>query len=241
MRCDPSILCRFENVRLVCRLVVLVGIALAIERAEAEPGETGGSDARRASNDEFAGDALGPAWEWRGKPQAEWFSLAERPGWLRLNRVALHEGGSLWNAQNLLLRKFPRAAFTATMKMDVSGLGKPQRAGLVVFGVEYAALGVYRDGAGHRQLELGVCHGADRDKPEWLVRQIDFESDLLWLRVEVSGSGDCHFSYSSDGSRFTALGESFHAPVDPKVGLFCTAAAESGAAGHADFEFFRVE
>jgi hypothetical protein len=37
------------------------------------------------------------------------------------------------------------------------------------------------------------------------------------------------------------IGEVFRAPADAKVGLPCRAAAESGAAGHADFDFFRVE
>ena len=65
------------------------------------------------------------------------------------------------------------------------------------------------------------------------------------LRVEVTEPGVCRFSFSADGASFTPIGESFQAQpgkwMGAKVGLFCMAATESGAAGHADFEFFRVE
>jgi beta-xylosidase len=102
------------------------------------------------SGDEFDGESLSLAWQWPANPRDDWYSLTARPGWLRLNRVALPEGGSLRQAPNLLLQKFPAPAFTATTKMDFSKLGKPQRAGLIVFGRDYAALSVYRDSAGRR-------------------------------------------------------------------------------------------
>jgi hypothetical protein len=166
-------------------------------------------------------------------------------GWLRLNRVTLPEGGSLWQAPNLLLQKLPAPAFTATTKMDFSKLGKPQRAGLVVFGLDYSALSVYRDGSGKTQLELGVCTGADRDRPEDLVKQLGIDGDVVWLRVEVMEPGECRFAFSADGETFTRIGESYQAQpgkwMGAKIGLFCTAAVESAASGHADFEFFRVE
>ena len=217
---------------------VLEYVAPKVGRAAAESGLP-------QVGDEFDERSLSLAWQWPANPRDDWYSLAARSGWLRLNRVTLSEGDSLWDAPNLLLQKFPVPAFTATAKMDFSGLGKPQRAGLIVFGLDYAALSVYRDGGGKTQLELGICKGADRDKPEKLIKQLPIEGEVVWLHVEVGEPGVCHFSFSTDGASFTPIGESFLAQpgkwMGAKVGLFCTAAAESGAAGHADFEFFRVE
>lgn len=106
-------------------------------------------------------------------------------------------------------------------------------------------LSVYRDGGGKTQLELGACKGADREKPEKLIKQLPIEGEVVWLRVEVAEPGVCRFSFSTDGETFTSIGEGFQARPGKwkgaKFGLFCVAAAESRAAGHADFEFFRVE
>jgi hypothetical protein len=90
--------------------------------------------------------------------------------------------------------------------MDFSDLGKPQRAGLIVFGLDYAALSVYRDGGGKTQLELSVCRGADRERPEKLVTQLAIDGEVVWLRVAVAEPGMCHFSFSTDGETFTPIG-----------------------------------
>jgi beta-xylosidase len=197
------------------------------------------------TGDEFDERSLSLAWQWTANPREDWWSLSQRPGWLRLGRVTQPEGDSLWDAANLVLQKFPAPAFTVTTKLDFSGLGKAQRAGLIVFGVDYAALSVYRDGSGKTQLELGVCQGADRDRPEKLVKQLAVEGEVIWLRVEVREPGACQFSFSNDGAAYTPIGETFQAQpgrwMGAKVGLFCVAAAENGAAGHADFEYFRLE
>jgi beta-xylosidase len=113
--------------------------------------KVGGSAQTEApqSGDEFESQSLSLAWQWPANPHDDWYSLTARPGWLQLNRVALPEGGSLWQAPNLLLQKLPAPAFTATTKMDFSKLGKPQRAGLIVFGLDYAAPAGRSDGARH--------------------------------------------------------------------------------------------
>jgi Beta xylosidase C-terminal Concanavalin A-like domain len=65
------------------------------------------------------------------------------------------------------------------------------------------------------------------------------------LRVEVTEPGMCRFAFSADGETFTPIGERFQAQrgqwMGAKGGLFCMAAVENAASGHADFEFFRVE
>ena len=74
-------------------------------------------------SDEFNGPALGLQWQWQANPQAAWWSLAARPGALRLTAAAPTPGAaSLWPVPNLLLQKFPAEAFEATALVSAAAL-----------------------------------------------------------------------------------------------------------------------
>ena len=46
------------------------------------------------ASDEFNSWRLGLQWQWEGNPNAEWMSLEERPGWLRLYSQRLPDAGT---------------------------------------------------------------------------------------------------------------------------------------------------
>ena len=102
--------------------------------------------------DSFDGSSLALHWQWMANPQPSWYSLAH--GHLRLNT----------SAASPLLQKFVGPAFTATTRIDPSGLREGERAGLIITGDESAT--------------LDVGHG---DRP-------------VTLRVDVSSNGVCRFS-----------------------------------------------
>ncbi len=197
------------------------------------------------TSDEFDGEKLGLEWQWQANPQAEWASLVARPGWIRLAAEPRPEGSAnYWPVANLLLQKMPAREFTATTKIDASGLAVGDAAGLVVFGMDYARLTVQRTDAGLR-LALVACAGAMDGQRESQEADAAIDVDAVELRVAVRPGAVCQFSYSTDGEHFTPIGKPFTAKegrwIGAKVGLFCVGDDGPQNRGHADVDWFRVE
>jgi len=123
------------------------------------------------------------------------------------------------------------------------GLEDGATAGLIVFGRDYAWIGVRREGKGfvivsgtRREADTG----ADVDR---VVGEIP--AGAVHLRVTVESGARCRFAYSTDGRAFTAAGDVFTARpgvwVGAKTGLFAVGRAGATAGGHADWEWFRVD
>ena len=67
----------------------------------------------------------------------------------------------------------------------------------------------------------------------------------FYLRVKVTKNAVCNFSYSSDGTLFSPLGQPFAARkgkwIGAKLGLFAVRTGKTRETGYADFDWFRVE
>ncbi len=152
---------------------------------------------------------------------------------------------SLWDAGNLLLQKFPVPEFTATTLLEFSPAGEGERAGLVVFGYDYAWLGL-RQTAGGLRLGFALCAEAQTGSGEVELASVRVACGRVTLRVKVSAGARCAFSFSEDGEKFAAIGPEFQARsskwVGAKVGVFASAEGDAAGAGagHADFDWFRV-
>jgi hypothetical protein len=63
--------------------------------------------------------------------------------------------------------------------------------------------------------------------------------------VKVDKGAICHFSFSTDGAKFTSLGVPFKARegrwIGAKVGMFFIRNGKFNDAGSADVDWFRVE
>ena len=204
------------------------------------------------TSDDFAAETLGLQWQWNANPRPDWMTLTARRGFLRLASVqalATRINGAsatknIYDAPNLLLQKFPAREFTATTKLEFSPAADGERAGLVVFGFDYAFIGL-RQAAGALRLVFDVNRGANRPgEMEREVASLDVKTASVWLRVSVGDGAVCHFSYSLDNQTFAPIGEPFIASGDrmsgAKVGLIATAAPGAAKIGHADFGWFHV-
>lgn len=198
-----------------------------------KPGTPAQSLRAPVTSDGFDRASLGLQWQWQANPQPGWQSLVARPGWLRLIAPLPPAGGNLFGAPALLLQKFPAETFSATVKLDVAASSPPAlRAGLLVFGFDYAWLGV-RGG----NLTLVTCHDAETGTVEHEQPVLITPPSTLWLRVTVSSGAICRFAWSDDGEGFHAVAApEFRARksrwVGAKIGLF---AAGEGAADFDDF------
>jgi beta-xylosidase len=199
-----------------------------------------------ADSDEFNSPRLGLEWQWQANPQPGWALPAPSFGFLRLTCVdARRELRNLWDAPNLLLQKFPGPAFTATTKVTFNALNDGERAGIVVFGSDYATLTLERRGA-DLFLSQAVCKGASSGTHERETASLRAPSASLFLRARVLAGGRSEFSWSVDGSAFAGIGEAFQAQpgrwVGAKVGLFALRSGQPGReAGYLDVDWFRVE
>ncbi len=190
------------------------------------------------TSDEFDASVLGLQWQWQANPEASWSSLTARPGHLRL----FCQAGPLSDAPNLLLQKFPAEEFRATTKLEFAPQSTGDTAGLLVFGRDYAWLGLRTTG-GERQLVHVVVHDASGKAAPSESVVLPKVTGPVWLQVTVSTGASCQFAYSVDGQEFAPAGPAFKATagrwVGAKVGLFAQAGQAPG--GRADFEWFRVE
>lgn len=212
-------------------------------------------------SDEFDGYTLSPQWQWHANINEKWAYYAGNRGFVRLySYPVVPQYRNLWDVANLLLQKTPAPNFTATMKLTFSPTKqyKGERTGLVVMGMDYAAL-VLENTASGLTLSQVVCHGADKGQPEQVNASVGLKESTVYLRVKFGCDGrkiaqsegghdllvTCDFSYSTDGRTFSPLGTTFQARegkwIGAKVGTFCTRPAiKANDGGWADVDWFRI-
>ena len=212
-------------------------------------------------SDEFDGYTLSPQWQWHANINEKWAYYAGNRGFVRLySYPVVPQYRNLWDVANLLLQKTPAPNFTATMKLTFSPTKqyKGERTGLVVMGMDYAAL-VLENTASGLTLSQVVCHGADKGQPEQVNASVGLKEGTVYLRVKFGCDGrkiaqsegghdllvTCDFSYSTDGRTFSPLGTTFQARegkwIGAKVGTFCTRPAiKANDGGWADVDWFRI-
>lgn len=198
-----------------------------------------------ADTDEFSQAGLGLQWQWQANPQPGWAFPAPGLGFLRLYAVPPPaEHHNLWDVPNLLLQKFPGPRFTATTRIVYSPHVDQDRVGLVVMGSDYAYVGVRKLGDALQIVEV-VCKDADQGGVETELSAAPIKADAFYLRVQVSDDAVSHFSYSTDGSTYTPVGEAFTAKpgrwIGAKVGLFALGTTSAPEFGYADVDWFRIE
>ena len=189
------------------------------------------------TSDEFAAPALGLQWQWQANPSDRWLSLTARPGYLRLFGQTEPKPSNLYEAPFLLLQKFPALEFVATTKLEFAPQDASGSAGLIIFGYDYAWIGLQQINGAPR-LVMVTRKEAAKGAPQDALPSPVLVKGPVFLRVTVRDGGKCAFSYSLDGETFASLGGEFTATVGrwvgAKVGVF------AAGSGHADFDWFRI-
>jgi beta-xylosidase len=168
-------------------------------------------------SDEFDGDRLDPVWQWNHNPVDANWSLAARPGWLRLTGLP---ADVLSHARNTLTQKLWDSAGEAVVKVDVAKLSAGQTAGLTfISGSTFNWVGV-RDG-----------------QFAWTNGKGGAASGEVYFRA-VYDRGVGHLAYSTDGKTFNDTGEKIAMKFlnwkGTRLGIFCFGAGN----GSADFDYF---
>jgi beta-xylosidase len=191
--------------------------------------------------DEFNSPSLGPQWEWNHNPDDRRWSLSARPGYLRLRAAPAQY---LVTARNTLTQVLQGPAMTVSTRLEIAHLADQQRAGLVLFGVRPAWIGVVRD-AGSTYLTFASA-GVETRGPSVSGKVLD-------LKAQVSADQSVRFAYAlGQDAQFqwfgpeTALSR-FSWWKGSRPGLFTYIKADAGDApgsgeqGYVDFDWFHVE
>lgn len=189
---------------------------------------------RPQASDEFDGAALGLQWEWNHNPVDTHWSLAARPGHLRL--AAMH-APSLVGARNTLTQVHHGSASRTTVRLDASGLRDGERAGLGMLQVQPNWIGVVQE-AGVRHLVFASA-GVETRGPA-------LRGDVVRLRQHVADQRVSYAYSLDDGRSFVALGEPstmrFSWWKGARPMLFNYARTEGTAPhGHVDVDWVRIE
>lgn len=198
-----------------------------------------------ADSDEFATPTLGLQWQWQANPDVSWAFPDVANGQLVLFSQPM-PGNALnyWNVANLLLQKFPAEEFQVTTRVHFQPRWPGERAGLIIFGTDYASLTLVNDTTGIR-LVMARCLNADKGSIEQEEEKVTVTGNTVVLRAAISAGGIVNFYYSIDNQLFIKIGQPFVARpgrwVGAKMGLFCTRPTGGNDAGLARFDWFRVE
>lgn len=208
-------------------------------------------------SDEFNDNTLGLQWQWQANYNPLWYFPHGEKGFMRLFAWNLiGNAKNLWDAPALMLQKLPAPTFMATTKLTFSPYKKGERAGLVVFGVDYGTAVIENTGDGLVLKQTG-CKNAPNGTAETENATVETKSNTVYFRVIVEQSkkmnkenisqpeAKCSFLYSLDGKKFIPFGNAFNAWegkwVGAKVGIFCQRNGWLNDSGYADFDWFRVE
>jgi beta-xylosidase len=195
-----------------------------------------------ATSDEFDGPGLGLQWQWNANSDPRWYSLAERPGMLRLHtQAALDAAGYVRAAPSILSQKLPAPGFVVNTRIELNDPADGDRAGLILNAMQYAWLGLRRSG-GATDLVYTTCGPMVLRCKEQGTVVLPSAPHALYLRMSMAAGALASFAYSTDNRNFITVGQPFAATkgrwVGAQVGLFSVGEKASGST--LDVDYFRV-
>lgn len=186
-------------------------------------------------SDDFTGQKLQPIWQWNHVPDDTKWSLAERPGFLRLHSLPARD---FWWARNTLTQRAIGPESTAVADLDASGLKPGDVAGLALLNLPWSWIAVRRS-ADEFALEM-------YDQTTGKSVREPLKDPHVQLRVKCNFDLDiARFSFLADGRDSKEIGDEIKLPFQLKTfqgvryALF-NYNSDGVPGGHADFDGFTV-
>ena len=185
-------------------------------------------------------NGLKQAWQWNHNPVNSFWSLTERPGYLRLTNDRVD--ADLMSTHNTLTQKTFGPECTATVALDVQNMNEGDVAGLAAFQYDYGYVGVQKNKQG---LSLVMVNGTD-NKPQQKA-SIPIQQNRVYLRIRMdfkNKTDKAYFYYSLDGSEWHSVGNTLQMKYSLKhfmgyrMALFNMATLTAG--GSVDFDYYQV-
>lgn len=184
--------------------------------------------------------ALPLVWQWNHNPDGRLWSVAARPGWLRLTTGRVD--ADFLAARNTLTQRTFGPQCSAMTALDVTQMKDGDCSGLALLQKRYGWVGVKAEESG-RSI---VMVSAESETPVDMQR-VPLTQGVVWLKAECDfreRADKARFFYSLDGKTWTAIGGTLKMAytlphfMGYRFGLFNFSTRTAG--GFADFDFFRL-
>jgi len=187
------------------------------------------------TDDEFESPNLGGQWQWNHNPRDDHWSLAERPGWLRLKAGVPVGDGGFWNAANTISQRIMgKGKGVVTAKVDISGMKPGQQAGFCHHSGQYVLLGIRVQADGIRRLVFNN-NGKETKGPAVTASVIYYHTYIDGDRATLAWSLDGHTSKQLGGEFALKFGRW----RGDRLGFYCW--NDRAEAGYVDIDWFRYE
>ena len=196
------------------------------------------------ASDEFdrrPGDSAFPlVWQWNHNPDDNNWSLARRPGFLRLTTGRVD--GDFLSVRNTLTQRMFGPACSGTVCIDVSNMKDGDFAGLGALQKRYGLVGVKMVGSAKSIVLVSAESGSPVE-----VESAQLSHGIVYLKVECDfrdRADRARFFHSIDGRQWTVIGKplrlTYTLPhfMGYRFALFNYATKTAG--GFVDFDYFRV-
>lgn len=189
---------------------------------------------------DYNGSNLSLVWQWNHNPDNRFWSLTDRPGYLRL--INGQVSTSILDARNTLTQRTFGPECSAVIAMDISNMKHGDYAGLAAFQQNYGFVGVKMEGRTKSIIMVNAGSGTPIE-----VESIPITQNRVYLKVECDFRNQrdiAYFYYSLDGYRWHQIGNtlrmSYTMPhfMGYRFALFNYATVDTG--GYVDFDYFRV-
>jgi len=187
------------------------------------------------TDDEFDSPTLGPQWQWNHNPRDDHWSLAERPGWLRLEAGVPVNDGGFWNAANTISQRLMgQGPGVAIAEVDLSGMQPGGQAGFCHHSGQYVLLGIRVEDDGTKRLTFDN-DGRQTEGPA-------ITADVIYYRTDVDGDR-ATLAYGFDGVTWNRFGDEFRLEFGrwrgDRLGFYCF--NDKADAGHIDIDWFHYD
>jgi beta-xylosidase len=195
------------------------------------------------ASDEFnrppGAPALPLVWQWNHNPDNKLWSVAQRPGFLRLTTGRVDADFLL--ARNTLTQRTFGPECSGVTALDVTRMKDGDFAGLALLQKNYGLVGVKLEGGTNFIMMVSAESGSPVE-----VQFVPLLQETVFLKAECdfkNRADQARFFYSLDGQSWTPLGDplkmTYTLPhfMGYRFGLFNYATKTPG--GFADFDFFR--
>ncbi|RUT36514.1 hypothetical protein EJP77_05965 [Paenibacillus zeisoli] len=205
------------------------------EKSGAYHGETASGEAV------YNGSNLGLVWQWNHNPDNRFWSLTDRPGYLRLTTG--RTSTSILDARNTLTQRTFGPESSGITAIDTSHMKDGDYAGIAAFQKNYGFVGVKMSGTTKSVVMVNGSSGSAVEAASIPVNQ-----NIIYLKTELdfkNRTDKAYFYYSLDGEHWAAIGNtlqmSYTLPhfMGYRFALFNFATKTTG--GYVDFDYFKLD
>jgi beta-xylosidase len=201
------------------------------------------------ASDEFSRKKNEPdlplVWQWNHNPNNEYWSVRQRPGYLRLITFRLDD--SFTKAKNTLTQRTFGPQCSGEVGLDVSKMKDGDFAGLGLLQERYGIAGIKMEN-GEKFIFTGNAQNSNRENENYEeLETIPFNGEVVYFKVEADFKNladKANFYYSSDGKNWQPIGSTLKMAytlshfMGYRFALFNYATKTTG--GYVDFDYFRV-